>query len=374
MGRIDPRRAEELLNNNNVHNRSIDHRTALEYAGAMERDEWIVNGESIKISEPDDDGNTRLLDGQHRLQAIVISNIAQELIVVSGLPWNAQETMDQGRRRSLASMVELRGVPYYSAVAGSLNVLARYWLNPGGTFVRANVPPTSRQLLSLLDRHPAIAWAAQQAFRTRHQLGGGGHAVYTALWYLFAQVSIEEARVFMRGLTYGDSLGTMSPTLQLRKVLFRNWQNQTRTPQQMLGALIINTWNAERAGEEWSHPGTGLMWRPNLNQKFPAIDGLDPQDSWENPLVLGDGEKMPEHKPFAPRPLEPEISSKLPPEDRVLEALSWKAMTATDLAKRLGMPAREVKELLARMETNGEVRRGGNSRYRVTQPSLELVA
>lgn len=373
--RIDSKRAEELLTGN-VHNRSLHHRTALGYAGAMQRGEWVINGETIKLSAPNAAGQTKLLDGQHRLLAVQISNTVQEMILVSGLDERAQETMDQGRKRSLASMIELRGIPYFNQLGGTLNVLSRYWINPGATFMRANVTPSSGQLLGVLDSHPAVLWSTRQAVRTRRELNGGGIATFAALWYLFAQVDMEEARTFMRKLGTGEDLKPFSPTLQLRKIIQRQLQGPHRIQPPMMGALVINAWNAERAGAEWlSASNVGLTWRPTIGQPFPAIDGLEAQWSYEHPLQLSGGEEMPEMPGIpAPRAAEPVSSDEKPLEERIIETLSWKAMAISALSKHLDVTMAQLRTTLNTMEANGEVKKGGNSRYRVMETALQMVA
>jgi len=73
-------RAKELLENND-HNRKVTNSRVQEYAKEMTNGLWLYNGESIIISE-----SGRLLDGQHRLLAIVESGVEVEIELVEGVP------------------------------------------------------------------------------------------------------------------------------------------------------------------------------------------------------------------------------------------------------------------------------------------------
>lgn len=70
----------------------------------MAQKAWKMNGEAIKFS------NTgRLLDGQHRLLACVESGCSVRTLVIRGLPEDTQETMDAGKSRTMANVLELKG-------------------------------------------------------------------------------------------------------------------------------------------------------------------------------------------------------------------------------------------------------------------------
>jgi len=73
-------KANELLENND-HNRKITPSRVSEYAREMTNGLWLYNGEGIIVSE-----SGRLLDGQHRLLAIVESGIEIETELIEGVP------------------------------------------------------------------------------------------------------------------------------------------------------------------------------------------------------------------------------------------------------------------------------------------------
>lgn len=62
---ITPELAADLLSRN-MKNRPVSQQRVRKYMAAMVAGKWLLNGEAIKISI---DG--RLIDGQHRLKAII---------------------------------------------------------------------------------------------------------------------------------------------------------------------------------------------------------------------------------------------------------------------------------------------------------------
>ncbi len=53
-------------------------------------DQWVINGEAIVL-----DAEGRLLDGQHRLEAIVLAGLPVSSVVVKGVDPSAADTIDQ---------------------------------------------------------------------------------------------------------------------------------------------------------------------------------------------------------------------------------------------------------------------------------------
>jgi hypothetical protein len=117
----------------------------------MRRGEWRVNGEAIKISR---DG--KILDGQHRLMAVLEADVAIETLVITGLEPEAQETMDQGRARSLADVFKLRGEKYHNPLATATRTLCLFELY-GEVVQPAYQPaPSVAQASRTLERNPEL--------------------------------------------------------------------------------------------------------------------------------------------------------------------------------------------------------------------------
>lgn len=76
---ISPKEAQAYLENNAKH-RPIKDRKVAEYMAQMVDGRWRLNGKTICF---DKDG--RLLNGQHRLSAVVRSGVSLTTVVIRGL-------------------------------------------------------------------------------------------------------------------------------------------------------------------------------------------------------------------------------------------------------------------------------------------------
>ena len=88
IAEITPAYAAELLKQN-TNNRPVRPSHVRFLSEAMQRGEFLFNGDAIRISK-----DNVILDGQHRLLAVVKSNIALKVVVVRGLESEVFKTID----------------------------------------------------------------------------------------------------------------------------------------------------------------------------------------------------------------------------------------------------------------------------------------
>lgn len=118
-----------LLLKGNANNRPLLKGYVDAYAEDMKSGEWCLNGESIKLLELEESGKHILLDGQHRLAAVVKSGVTiKSLVVVFSKSDEAVKYVDNGRKRSYKDSIVMDDVSC-SAVYMRNNVViavARY--------------------------------------------------------------------------------------------------------------------------------------------------------------------------------------------------------------------------------------------------------
>lgn len=101
---VTPEIAEDWLTHCNTHNRKLmdNH---VEYLGReMKAGRWRLTHQGIAFSS-----NRVLLDGQHRLWAVVMSGITVPMRVFVNEPSEAMEVLDTGQRRSNDQILSLSG-------------------------------------------------------------------------------------------------------------------------------------------------------------------------------------------------------------------------------------------------------------------------
>lgn len=257
---ITPAQAHALLGGN-THNRLVSSRVK-DLARAMREGFWVLNGETIKVAK-----NGTLIDGQHRLLAIIEAKTPIQTYVVRGLPLVAQETVDIGRKRTLGDVLSIRGEANYTILAAALSVAWRLdtsgHLRSGG---KLNMQPQHGELLQYLMDNPGITKSVTLGSRVAHELRyPGGTAA--GLHYLMAKKRAAEADDFWEGVVTGFGLSVGSPILALRQFLIRDLGTRHRSSGDYRAALAIKAWNAYVGGKSIRIIG----WK--TTEDFPRIEG-----------------------------------------------------------------------------------------------------
>lgn len=108
--------ADWLENRNSISNRKLSDHTAGKYARIMEAGRWLSTHQGIAF---DDDG--WLIDGQHRLRAVVLSGITVEMFVVPDCDPATFTVLDSGLKRNAGQLIKL---PSSRTIAAAARVLA----------------------------------------------------------------------------------------------------------------------------------------------------------------------------------------------------------------------------------------------------------
>lgn len=236
----------------NVKNRRRNTTKEMHYASALERREFMLNGEPVIFSR-----TGRLIDGQTRLHAIVASGVAVYLLVVWGVDDAAQDTIDSGVLRSPGDVLALHDIPNANDVASALSQL-HCWRERGFLGQTGGAHhPTKAQLIALLADHPDIVELATWGHRLRSLMASRG--LTTALVHILSRIDADAATEFFAAIESGAGLVAGDPRLTLREALLRD-RSQRDARSQMSAkrraALVIRAWNAWRAGQRL----TRLQW------------------------------------------------------------------------------------------------------------------
>lgn len=129
---ITPEQAAAWLATNNVKNRKPRPRQIEILRREMAGGAWAFTHQGIAFGEPaEENGIEPLLDGQHRLHAIVASGVTlADALIFRGLPVKAQEATDMGQARSIAENLSLfDGEVNATALCSLVNAAAGTWAN-----------------------------------------------------------------------------------------------------------------------------------------------------------------------------------------------------------------------------------------------------
>ncbi|NDV68557.1 hypothetical protein [Dysgonomonas sp. 25] len=110
---MTPELAQELLGKYNTHNRDMNNIHVNYLATQMTSGLWVEkSGLAIKFDE-----NMRMVDGQQRLQGIIVSGVPQNLLAISNVDEKAFEILDTQRTRTAADSFKIKGYPYHVQLA-----------------------------------------------------------------------------------------------------------------------------------------------------------------------------------------------------------------------------------------------------------------
>lgn len=238
---LTPELASEWLLSN-THNRNLRQRVILAYAADMAAGNWQWNGESIKFAE---DG--ALLDGQHRLAAIVEAGVTIPMLVVRGLPSQTQDTVDGGAKRTFSDVLGLRGERSNSMLAAITRRVTTWEMGARKVGTKVKYTPTTSQLLQTLEKYPDLRDIAVSVGGVARHCDIPG-SILGLGWWLFGQLSSEDAEFFFARLGDGQGLVKGDPIYELRRTAENSKNVKGERSETFLTAVMIKAWNAYRDG------------------------------------------------------------------------------------------------------------------------------
>lgn len=99
---VTPKQAQKMLDDWNIENRKVRPNHINWLSGQIERGEFLLTHQGIAFTE-----SGRLVDGQHRLMAIVKANKPTKMLVATELDEDVFKVIDCGENRSLADRTHL---------------------------------------------------------------------------------------------------------------------------------------------------------------------------------------------------------------------------------------------------------------------------
>ena len=251
-------------------NRAFTRGNARALAAEMERGYWKENGESFVF-----DTNGVLIDGQHRLQAVLNSGYEYLVPVVTGVTAEARPTVDTGIKRTAANNLKMADEPYASVLGATLLLWRGYQARNVRQMTHpASVAPEDRvsipRILEYLEEWPGLREAARQSLALRPS-GQGRALVPTSeaamIWFAIVSsgASRERANEFLGSVLSGFNLAEDSPIIALRRRLIDQLGSGLRMDKRTRIALVLKTWQLWSTGKSRKV----IRWEPT--EPFPFL-------------------------------------------------------------------------------------------------------
>jgi hypothetical protein len=244
----------------NPKNRKLDKRNVSHLRDAIAQGEWYMNGEAIIFSD-----TGWLLNGQHRLWAVILCGIGVDVLVVRGVNVESFRTLDSGRARRAGEVLAMDGEKNSNKIAAAVQA-ALAFVDAGGRLYGGSCgngrKATPSACQRILERHPGIRDSVREV--NRNSLYCSQHAAL--LHYLFSLSSPLVAASFADVLAAGHA-DLNRPFVVFRESLVRSPVcSETRLS---YAAKAIKAFNAELLGDR------PKMFKFLASEEFPAISGLD---------------------------------------------------------------------------------------------------
>ncbi len=232
---VTPALAQEWLAKNDV-NRTIRSHNVSKYARNMGAGQWAMTGEPIKFSR-----FGKLLDGQHRLLAVIKSGATVKMLVVRGLDEESQVEMDSGAKRSASDALAFLGESNTALLAASARLIL---LAVTGLINedRKKHALSNGEIAEFVNKNADIRDAVNAAERWRRYIDAPP-SVVCAAYYFLAQVHETKAAVFFDSLASRANVPAGSAILALDSRLRSIRKNGTRPSQRDYLNLFFKAWN-----------------------------------------------------------------------------------------------------------------------------------
>jgi hypothetical protein len=255
---ITPSIAKSMLEKN-TNNRNCSTKTVLVYSNSMKKGLWKEDTfEVIKISK-----SGRVLDGQHRLQAVVKSNMEINFHIAYDVDDSVFDVLDTGKKRNASDVFKINNVKNSNVIPSMIQL---YFSLKNNFNVRSTQLTKSNSELIFIYEENSTFWdmVGTKSLTWYHNFSKILPPQYVGgLYAFFYEISKDDATNFMDDLANGTT--DNKAILILRKRLVDDKVSIRKISSDVKFALIIKTWNFYRTNKTISC----LKFDP-INEPFPT--------------------------------------------------------------------------------------------------------
>jgi len=236
--KVDADYAKNLLTMN-ISNRPVDLKRVSQYAIDMKNGNWKEDtAELIKVSK-----KGRLMDGQHRLLAVIKSNCSINFHICYDLDEVIFDVIDTGKTRGAKDVFSIAEIPNYAQAS---SILRRYKSFCNGKFYKGETSEnlSNSALLNEYQSKPQYyAEIVKMSLRLKNSNSGVLDATSIGAFIcLFSDINKSSALDFISQLCLSTPFTNIQIEL-LQKTLLRDRLSSKKMSSTMKYAFIIKSWN-----------------------------------------------------------------------------------------------------------------------------------
>jgi hypothetical protein len=278
--KIGPKEAQDMLGRSaHFTNRHINKERVRNYATDMRNGAWSLNGEPII-----QDDNRVVIDGQHRLRAVIESGATISFLIVEGVRREAARTIDQGLSRTMAHGMQMSGMKNANDVVAAARTLhcLRSNVDPQSATGQRRNSATNMATVDEVQAFLALEAPGIEAFveampkqaAKALRLNEMAAAAYEFSLIESQSDALEWAHGFVGGLPLDDPRQLLRDRLIEDKLIIANRQRAGRSVarhrEQRLD-LMVQSWNLWIGG----HRVNGRVYTLRGDAEFPIVIPID---------------------------------------------------------------------------------------------------
>lgn len=235
-------------------NRKLSEKKVQDYAKQMTDGEWVLNGEPIIFGKS---GN--LIDGQHRLRAVIYANATVQMLVVRGVNDEYFDSIDSGKSRTLFDVFSCNNIANASIVSAAVKKYNIICSNPKSCFFRdySNLTSCRKVLLETYNHHAevfdyAATFGANLYAKKRLASPANIGAIYAYLMLVkeHEQEKIEEFFWFLFSNKEAAATPAYSASLEVRNRIISAALSGKKFEPKTLQNMFAVAWNSFIEGKE----------------------------------------------------------------------------------------------------------------------------
>ena len=256
---FSPAQADSILETINVGNRKISKDRITQYRRDMDNGDWEFNGDAIRIDE-----NGVLIDGQHRLTAVVLSGNPREFLVIKGVRAATKHTIDSGKGRTGGDALSIQANVAFLAshtISGAITMFEKYKKSGFGSAGGGNRLTTSGILSAYENRKDLIDTSFSMMKDIAPMKGLLLPKVEILfLFMVFSELNEKDAASYMKKILTGAEVSAGSVELHIRDIMLDHKMKISKINKATLMNSILKCWNVSRRNGYIKNKGN-CVWR-----------------------------------------------------------------------------------------------------------------
>jgi hypothetical protein len=258
--KVTPEMATLWMKQDRQGNRPIRRLAVEEYTRDMKSGVWNLATDAIAFNDAG-----QLLNGRHRLLAIIESGVTIDSIILLGK--TTVYDIDGGVHRGPSDYFHLRGVANSTRCAAACRIVAEWEINRLASML--NIKHSVSELWKVWERHPGLIRSVEyvQGFPQGKLVQIGHQSTLMAFHYLFATEDQALSDAYLDGVVTADGVRSTDPVALVRDRFIQIKMDASRktVPLREWQHLLAKGWKATVAGK------TLKILKIHRTEAFPII-------------------------------------------------------------------------------------------------------